>query len=158
MKHRVKMICGIVLVFAAVWIVAVMVLPAFAGVGGATMQPSSVFVFAGSYSNAYVVMVDVDPGSSTAGMVFDKTTGIAADGETWEANYIAATQDDDSDFWKVTLPTLPDNTRIVLCIGDAASPTETDTTEKYYYDPVAKIAYSDEFPSRQGRLMVDAKP
>ena len=145
------------LVFAAVWLI--LALPAWAA---DTMYPSAAFPFSGVLTNPYVVLLDVDPSSATCGMVFDKSTGIAAAAETWEANVLTVgagiAQDDDSDLWVATLPTLPDNRRILLVIADNASPVETDLnlsgTVKLYYSPYTKQAWSAEFPSGRGRVFV----
>ena len=155
-KYAGKIAIGLilVLVFAAIWIAAVLVNPARAD----TMYPAMKYPFAAGFTNPYVVLIDVDPVSATCGMVFDKSTGIAAAAETWEANALTVgagiAQDDDSDIWVATLPTLPDDRRILIVMADNASPAETDLnvsgTVKLYYSPYTKQAWSAEFPSGRG--------
>jgi hypothetical protein len=158
-KYRGKIITAVilVLVFAAIWIAAVLISPARAD---DTMYPASKLPFAVAFTNPYVVVIDFDPTSATCGMVFDKSTGIAADGETWEANALTVgagiAQDDDSDIWVATLPTLPEKRRMVVVIADNASPVETDLnvsgTIKLYFSPVTKQGWSTEFPSGRGMI------
>jgi hypothetical protein len=143
----------LLLVTITVWL-GMMTLPARAD----TMYPAMKYPFAAGFTNPYVVLIDVDPVSATCGMVFDKSTGIAAAAETWEANALTVgagiAQDDDSDIWVATLPTLPDDRRILIVMADNASPAETDLnvsgTVKLYYSPYTKQAWSAEFPSGRG--------
>jgi hypothetical protein len=96
-----------------------------------TKSPAQVFKFLGNYTNPYVLLRDYD-----SGQVIDKTTGVAAAGETYVANPIMATRDTITGFWTANIPAMSVNYAPVLTIGDAATPTYTDTTTSWFYDPV----------------------
>ena len=74
------------------------------------------------------------------------TTPPAGEPETGApaTNAVAAVQDDDSDFWVADVPPLPGNKQIVVCIGDNASPAETDSTNKFYYSSHSNKVFSTE--------------
>ena len=133
----------LLLVFAAIWIAAVLVNPA-----RAATYPARTFLFRGSYTNPYVILFDAANGN-----VVNYSTGEPGASETWEANDIAASQHAQSDFWTAALPTLDDTRRYILCIGDNASPTETDTVTAFWYSPYTNMATDASMPTTQGRLV-----
>ena len=107
------------------------------------------FIFHGSYTTPYVVFVN-----RANGDIADKTTGTPAGGETWEANYIAAVQHSQSDFWEVMVPPLNDNYEWLICIGDAAVPTETDTVDIYPYSPTYNCVIDSETATTKGKILI----
>ena len=111
--------------------------------------PAQLFIFRGDYANPYIILVNWANAD-----IADKTTGTPAGGETWEANYIAASQHSQSDFWEAVFPPLNDNLEWLLCIGDAASPTETDTVTCYPYSPTLNRVTSSEIATLKGKALI----
>lgn len=111
------------------------------------------FIFHGSYTYPYVVLLD-----KMTGNIVDASTGVPAAAETWEANDIAATQHAESDFWVATIPALSTAYEYLIVIADAASAgagVETDALEYIGgYSPEAKCVIDDGMPYWRGSILV----
>ena len=161
-KHAGKIKLGllVVLIGIAIWSVAVMVLPSQAESATVATWKHS-FWYPSTY-NPYIVLVDCDKFSATAGKLYDKTDGIIAtaettNGVTYAANAIAATKDDESGWWTVIIPVLPVNKRVGMMICNSVSPTEGDEplNMSYFYSGVTeRVLYSPDYPVEAGSVQV----
>ena len=146
----------LVLVFAAIWIAAVLVNPVKAAEKYTNTFMFSTRNFSGTYTYPEVVFVEFPSGN-----VANKTTGVAAVAETWENNDTTATQHAESDFWTVTTPPLASNKEWVICICAAASAggsVETDTMECWFYSPAVNRVCDSSFPTTGGGIFTRPTP